>query len=231
MTRVVLFDIDGTLLASGGVGRRSMEAALLAHFGTIGPTHYRYDGKTDRQIVRESMRHAGFTDAEIDARMAALLADYLSRLEHTVSVTDHGVRTHLGVPALLDALEARNDVLLGLLTGNISPGASLKLRAAGLAPARFRVGAFGSDHEQRPELPAIALTRAEALLGHKLRGNQLVIVGDTPADIECGRGIGARAVAVATGHYSVTDLEAHSPHSAHEDFTDLEASLAAICDA
>lgn len=231
MMRVVLFDIDGTLLASGGVGRRAMEGALMEHFGTIGPTHYRYDGKTDKQIVRESMTHAGFTDADIDARMEPLLAGYLARLKRLVGTGDHGVRMHLGIPALLDALQARTDVLLGLLTGNIAPGAALKLRAAGLAPERFRVGAYGSDHELRPELPAIAQRRAAELLGHAVAGGAVVIIGDTPADVHCGRGIGARAVAVATGHFSVPDLSAHTPHAVFEDFTDLTAAMSAICDA
>ncbi|MBM3907277.1 MAG: haloacid dehalogenase-like hydrolase [Gemmatimonadetes bacterium] len=230
MTRVVLFDIDGTLLASGGLGRRSMEGALMVHFGTIGPTHYRYDGKTDRQIVRESMRMAGFGDAEIDAKMDVLLADYLQRLEHTVSSGEHGVRMHLGIPALLDALEARDEVVLGLLTGNVAPGASLKLRAAGLDPARFRVGAFGSDHEHRPALPAIAQQRAAAMLGRDVAGDAIVIIGDTPADVECGRGIGARAVAVATGHFTTEALAAFQPHAVVEDFTDLDTALRAICD-
>lgn len=231
MTRVVLFDIDGTLLASGGLGRRSMEAALLTHFGTIGPSHYRYDGKTDRQIVRESMRHAGFSDADIDARLPSLLADYLVGLERTITSGAHDVRTHAGIPALLDALEARDDVLLGLLTGNVAPGAALKLRASGLAPERFLVGAYGSDHEDRPALPAIAQRRAVELLGRAVDGASVVIVGDTPADVQCGRGIGARAVAVATGHFSVADLAEHKPHAVLEDFSDLEASLEAICDA
>jgi len=231
MIRVVLFDIDGTLLASGGVGRRAMEAALLTHFGTIGPTHYRYDGKTDRQIVRESMRHAGFSDADIDARMEPLLDEYLARLEQTITAEMSGVRVHAGVPALLDALQARDDVLLGLLTGNIAPGAALKLRAAGLAPERFRVGAFGSDHEHRPELPAIAQRRAAELLGCDVEGSTVVIIGDTPADVECGRGIGARAVAVATGHFTTTDLAAYEPHAVFEDFTDVAAAVRAICDA
>jgi phosphoglycolate phosphatase len=231
MKRVVLFDIDGTLLASGGVGRRAMEGALLAHFGTVGPTGYRYDGKTDMQIVRESMRLSGFTDADIDGRMESLLLDYLARLEQTVMSGAHGVRLHAGIPELLDALQARTDVLLGLLTGNIARGATLKLIAAGLAPERFAVGAFGSDHEQRPELPAIAQRRASELLGYGVRGPMLVIVGDTPADVECGRGIGARAVAVATGYFSATDLAAYAPHAVFEDFRDLDAALKAICDA
>jgi phosphoglycolate phosphatase-like HAD superfamily hydrolase len=231
MTRVVLFDIDGTLLASGGVGRRAMEGALMVHFGTIGPTHYRYDGKTDKQIVRESMQMAGFSDGDIDARMPALLADYLARLERTVTSGEHAVRMHLGIPELVDALEARTDVLLGLLTGNVAPGAALKLRAAGLAPERFLVGAFGSDHEHRPALPAIAQRRAGELLQRDVPGGDVVIIGDTPADVACGRGIGARAVAVATGHFTTADLAAHDPHAVFEDFTNLAAALEAICDA
>lgn len=231
MKRVVLFDIDGTLLASGGVGRRAMEGALLSHFGTAGPSGYRYDGKTDKQIARESMRMAGFSDATIDERMDVLLGEYVARLTETVESGAHGVRVHAGIAALLDALEARDDVLLGLLTGNIAVGAALKLRAAGLRSERFRVGAYGSDHEHRPELPAIAQGRASAHLGYAVQGDSVVIIGDTPADIECGRGIGARAVAVATGHFAVADLQAHGPHAVFADFTDLEASVAAICDA
>lgn len=231
MTSVVLFDIDGTLLASGGVGRRAMEGALVAHFGTIGSDHYRYDGKTDRQIVRELMRLSGFVDDDIDARMDALLADYLERLGLELVEGSRGMRVHAGVLELLDALEARVDVLLGLLTGNIAGGAALKLGAAGIAPHRFRVGAYGSDHEQRSELPAIALRRASELLGYGVVGNSVVIVGDTPADVQCGRGIGARAVAVATGHFSVADLAAHRPHAVFRDFSDIDAAIGAICDA
>ncbi len=231
MTTVVLFDIDGTLLASGGVGRRAMEGALLAHFGTIGPDHYRYDGKTDRQITRELMRMAEFSDEDIDARMAALLADYVVRLERELVDGARGIKVHTGIPALLDALEARADVLLGLLTGNIADGAALKLRAAGIAPHRFRVGAYGSDHEHRSELPAIAQRRASELLGCGVQGGAVVIIGDTPADVQCGRGIGARAVAVATGHFSVADLAAHGPHAVFEDLSDIDAAIDAICHA
>lgn len=231
MTTVVLFDIDGTLLASGGVGRRAMEGALHLHFGTIGPDDYRYDGKTDRQIVRELMRLSDFSDHDIDTRMDALLADYLTRLDVELADGPRGMKVHTGIHALLDALEAREDVLLGLLTGNIAGGAALKLRAAGIAPDRFRVGAFGSDHEHRSELPAIAQARASVLLGCGVAGRSVVIVGDTPSDVQCGRGIGARAVAVATGHFTAADLSEHGPHAVFEDFSDIDAALGAICDA
>ena len=122
-------------------------------------------------------------------------------------------------------------MLLGLLTGNIAGGAALKLGAAGIAPHRFRVGAFGSDHEYRSELPAIAQARASVLLGRGVEGRSVVIVGDTPSDVQCGRGIGARAVAVATGHFSVADLAEHRPHAVFADFSDVDAAIDAICDA
>src|SRR5450759_4382660 len=141
------------------------------------------------------------------------------------------MKVHAGIHALLDALEARADVLLGLLTGNIAGGAALKLGAASIAPHRFRVGAYGSDHEHRSELPAIALARASELLGYGVAGRSVIIVGDTPADVQCGRGIGARAVAVATGHFTVADLAAHDPYAVFEDLSDIDAVLGAICNA
>lgn len=232
MTRVVLFDIDGTLLASGGVGRLAFEGALFAAIGTRGEPSYRYDGKTDRQITRDLMRMAGFDDARVDAMVDDIIADYLRRLRDILrDGAPAGMRVHAGILELLSALEARADVLLGLLTGNVVDGAALKLAAAGIDPLRFRVGAFGSDHELRHELPAIAQGRAERMLGRRVEGASIVIIGDTPADIQCGRGIGARAIGVATGHFTVSDLAEHAPHAVFEDFTDVEAAVAAICDA
>src|SRR5678816_910607 len=121
---------------------------------------YRYDGKTDMQIVRDLMRAEGHADGLIDARMERLLADYVAGLhEELVSGVTH-VQRFDGVVELLDALEAREDRRIGLLTGNIEVGASAKLQAVGIDPTRFSVSAFGSDHEVRGELPAIAQRRA-----------------------------------------------------------------------
>jgi phosphoglycolate phosphatase-like HAD superfamily hydrolase len=136
-----------------------------------------------------------------------------------------------GVPELLDALETRDDVVLGLLTGNLRAGAAIKLTAAGVDIARFRVGAFGSDHHHRPELPAIAQRRAREELGLDVPGERVVVIGDTPADIECGRGIGARAIAVATGRYSVEELERHAPFAVFPTLADTNAVVRAITDA
>lgn len=230
IVKLVLFDIDGTILWSDGAGRRAMTAALTHVFGSAGPTDYRYDGKTDPQIVRDLMRLEGHAEETIDERMAQLMERYLSGLEAELSA---GLRTHLfeGVPELLDALEARDDIVLGLLTGNLRAGAALKLRSAGIDMCRFRIGAFGSDHHHRPELPAIAQRRAREELGLEIPGDAVVVIGDTPADIECGRAIGARAVGVATGRYTVAELESHSPLAVFSTLADTEAVLRVIVDA
>lgn len=226
--KLVLFDIDGTILWTSGAGRRAMEAALVAHFGTTGPASYRYDGKTDVQIVRESMREAGVEDAEIEARIPAVLDEYLARLVDELEAPHTTLHRFDGVLELLDALEAREDRVVGLLTGNLATGAARKLQAAGVSPHRFRLGAYGSDHEHRHELPAIAVRRAEESLGIRVRGERVVIIGDTPADIHCGRGIGARAIAVATGHYAVEELARHDPAAVFADLTDTAAVMRAI---
>ncbi|MCC6930887.1 MAG: haloacid dehalogenase-like hydrolase [Gemmatimonadaceae bacterium] len=227
--RLVLFDIDGTILSTEGAGRRAMEGALLSAFGTPGASTYRYDGKTDMQIVRELMREAGMDDAAIDERLPTILDEYLARLDRELASGELRMVLYEGVLELLDALERRADRVLGLLTGNLLGGAERKLRAVGIDPQRFRIGAFGSDHEHRPALPAIALERWRAMAnGAAHGGDRLVIIGDTPADIDCGRGVGARAIAVATGHYSVDTLAAHAPAAVFADLRDTEAVMRAI---
>ena len=224
--RVILFDIDGTLLRSGA-GKRAMESAMRQLFGTSGDPDHRYDGKTDRQIVREVLTWSGLDDATIDARMPEAEACYVEALRHELA-NGNGVRLLPGVTALLDAVEGRTDMLLGLLTGNVAEGAAAKLAAVEVDMRRFRVGAFGSDHEDRRELPAIAQQRARHLLAREVAGDALVIVGDTPSDISCGRSIGARAVAVATGRYTVSELAAHAPAAVFADLTDTSAVLSAL---
>lgn len=229
--KVALFDIDGTLLWTKGAGRRAMERALAANIGTSGPADHRYDGKTDRQIVREAMRHEGFADAEVDARMERVMANYVAELMVELERDDHGVELLPGVLELLDALEKRDDVVLGLLTGNVVHGAERKLRCVGIEFARFPVGAFGSDGEHRHDLPAIARDRASAHIGRPVRGDACVIIGDTPSDVACGRGIGARAIAVATGSFDLEALTACKPHAVFSDLSGTDAVLRAIIDA
>ena len=226
--KLVLFDIDGTILWSDGAGRRAMQRALITAFGVSGSPDYRYDGKTDRQIVRDLMRMEGHADDVIDARMQALLDDYVTGLHEELLSGATLIQRFDGVLELLAALEAREDRRIGLLTGNIEIGAGAKLRAVGIDPTRFTVSAFGSDHEVRGELPAIAQRRAREQLGLDVNGDRIVIIGDTPADIDCTRGIGARAIAVATGRYSVADLAEHSPVAVFSDLSDTDAVMRAI---
>jgi phosphoglycolate phosphatase len=211
--RLVLFDIDGTLLTSEGMGRAAMRRALGETFGSPGNPAYRYDGKTDKQIVRDVMRLEGHSDLHIDSKMEKLIEVYLDGLRSGAKSGKFNVSPLEGVVEVLDALDNREDVVLGLLTGNVEPGARIKLTAAGINPDRFRVNAFGSDHEHRPQLPAIALRRANETLGLDIAGERMVVIGDTPADIECGRSLGARSIGVASGHYSVEQLQEHDPYA------------------
>src|SRR5690242_5148654 len=229
-TRLVLFDIDGTLLLSDGAGRRAVHRALIEIFGDTGPADHRFDGKTDPQIVRELMRSIGHEDAHIDERMEALFARYVDCLREELDDPQYHAAALPGVPQLLDALAQRDDVTLGLLTGNLVDGARAKLEAVGIDPELFRVGAFGTDHELRPHLPAIAQRRARDVLGIDVPGSRVIIIGDTPADVECGRGIGARAIGVATGRYSTDELAAHGAVAVFESLVDTGAVVRAILD-
>jgi phosphoglycolate phosphatase-like HAD superfamily hydrolase len=228
--KLVLFDIDGTILLSAGAGRRAITTALGEAIGDHSAfTGIRFDGKTDPQIVSEMLSAAGHEPPHPEDRVRTLCDRYVTLLEEELQ-TAVGMRLMPGIPTILDRLEAERGVVLGLLTGNLVRGAELKLRAAGLDPSRFRVGAYGSDAAHRPELPAIAARRAEPMFGRVPSGAEVVIIGDTPADVACGAGIGARAVAVATGSYSVAELEACGPHAVFADLADTDRVLAAILD-
>jgi len=226
---LVLFDIDGTLLLSAGAGRRAIHAALAQGGVNLAPaTGIRFDGKTDPQIVMELLAAAGEPPPYDPLRVAALLEQYVSHLERDLKTHGHQARLMPGIPALLDALESDAGVLLGLLTGNVQHGATLKLRAAGLNPGRFVVGAFGSDHERRGELPKVAAARAEPHFGRVPTGAEVVIIGDTPADVHCAASIGARTIAVATGGYGVAELAAAGADRVYADFSDLRPALEGI---
>ncbi len=229
--RLVLFDIDGTILRSGGVGRVAMESALTRVFGSPGSSEYHYDGKTDRQIVRELMRLEGFDDEAIDRQMTELLDAYIGGLRSELESGTRAVHIFPGVLELLDRLEQEPLVTVGLLTGNVVEGARVKLGAAGVDISRFRVNAFGSDHEHRPELPGVAQRRAREVLGHDLAGDRVVVIGDTPADVRCGEAIGARAIGVATGRYTVDELSSHGAYAVFETLADTDAVMDRIMSA
>jgi phosphoglycolate phosphatase len=227
--KLVLFDIDGTLLLTAGAGRRAIVAALSEEVGHHPAfENIRFDGKTDPQIVTEMLEAAGQQEPRDSPRVRALCERYVEYLARELDRPTTRTTIMPGILPLLDRLEAQTDVVLGLLTGNVAQGAALKLRSGGIAPERFRVGAYGSDAAHRPELPPIAAQRAEPIFGRVPRGAEVVIIGDTPADIACGAGIEARALAVATGAYTVGDLEACRPHAVFADLSETDLVLDAI---
>jgi phosphoglycolate phosphatase-like HAD superfamily hydrolase len=174
--------------------------------GTTGdPESVSFGGKTDPQIAREILSGAGLDRAAIDEGFPTLWERYLNRLEPALET--HPMTVLPGVPELLEGLSMLDGVALGLVTGNIVGGAKLKLESARLWD-RFDVGSFGSDHEERDELPIIALGRAEERWGRSIEPAEALIVGDTPRDIACGRACAIRTVAVATGTYSAAALVA-----------------------
>jgi phosphoglycolate phosphatase len=226
---LVLFDIDGTLLSSSAAGRSAIRRAFAEQFEQLDFFEsVRFDGKTDPQIVRELYHAAGHPDPANEVSIFALLDRYLSHLEEELELRRGLVNPLPGIPSLLDALEARSEVCVGLLTGNVVRGAELKLTAAGIDPRRFRLGAYGSDHADRPMLPAIAVKRAAELFGRIPNGDEVVIIGDTPADVTCGASLGVRAVAVATGSYSVAELQEAGAHATFADFSDTDEAVNAI---
>jgi phosphoglycolate phosphatase-like HAD superfamily hydrolase len=230
--RLILFDIDGTLLWTNGAGRRAIHRALIDEMGTAGPIDgYRFDGKTDPQIVRELMELAGHPDSKSDDRITAVCARYVELLTAELAKPTQATKIYPGIKQLLAALEpyeAGSEALVGLLTGNVESGAALKLRSAGLDPARFVVGAFGSDSHYRPDLPAVAAKRAEQRTGRRFTGADIVIVGDTPDDVACGRPMSARTVGVATGFYSTAALKAAGASEVFENLGDTAAVLKAL---
>ncbi len=219
--RLLLFDIDGTLITSGGAGEWALRDAMASRFG-----------------VEEDLKEivlAGATDAKIaiallekhnlepsPANIAALLDEYIGHLESRIP--RHNGRVLPGMIELLEALAKRPEAVLGLLTGNVARGAEIKLAHYGVWH-HFEFGAFADDHHDRNELGKFARTRALERHGVEFSPEKIFVIGDTPRDIECGRAIGAKTVAIATGHYSFDELAAHSPDFLFPDFSDTARVL------
>lgn len=222
--RLALFDIDGTLLSAVGAGKRALGRALLEIYGTAGPIeHWDFGGKTDPQICHELMTEAGLATEEIQAKLDRVLACYIDYL--TQELRD--VVVYPGVYEVLDALQEVPNVTLGILTGNVSQGAELKLKAIGVSQY-FLLGAFGSDSALRSDLVDVALERAFQEVGYRFTSKEIAIIGDTPHDIRCGRHRGVKAIAVATGPYSSEELSLHDPDYLFGDFSQPEQVVAAI---
>ena len=225
--RLILFDIDGTLLRDGIAAKIAFARALRDTYQTTGPIEgFRFAGMTDPECVSEIMRLAGVDERTILTRRDECLRRYTELLAQ--EIREHqDAHLYPGVRELLERLNKLDHVLVGLLTGNVLRGAQLKLRRWNLEPY-FRFGAYGDDHENRAVLAQIALEKARALSGRSFSGAETTIIGDTPKDIACARAIGARAVAVATGTISRDALAACGPDALLDSFADHEAALRAL---
>lgn len=222
-----LFDVDGTLVTARGAGRRALTRALQAVYGVTGPVDdYDFRGKTDPRIVLDLMAAAGLPEPAVRAGLDACFEAYIAELGRLLA-DGHPVQVLPGVAEVVGALAARDDAVVGLLTGNIAAGARLKLGPTGLWPL-FRVGAFGSDDADRRRLPAVARARAQALTGRDIPYDRVTIVGDTPLDVDCARACGARAVAVATGFHPAPELAACRPDLFFTDLAEVPAVLRAL---
>ncbi len=217
--KLILFDIDGTLIRSHGAGRQTLMETLQEMFGTAGPIDsYKMSGKTDPRIITDLLTAAGISRDEIEAGLPAVYSLMTDKARAIFPRKE--MLPCSGVLPLLAALNERADVTLGLLTGNINSTAPIKLMTAGIDPSQFRLGAYGSDALDRNQLPAIAMRRAAALWGRPFTGDNTVIIGDTPADILCARAGKATAVAVASGWHAAHTLAQYQPDHLLENLSD-----------
>jgi phosphoglycolate phosphatase-like HAD superfamily hydrolase len=206
--RLVLFDIDGTLIRTGGAGEKAFARVSASEFNIPnGTARLSFSGRTDTGIVRDFFSHNQIEPSPDNFRR--FFDSYVFWLDHLLKQA-HG-RVLPGIHrALRDLEDLPQPPLVGLLTGNIRLGAQIKLTHYELWHC-FRTGAFGDDHEDRCQIAAIACQRGSRLLGETLRGQQVLVIGDTPLDIACARSIEAKVLAVSTGSYSLEELKSHQP--------------------
>jgi phosphoglycolate phosphatase len=225
MKAVCLFDIDGTLLTTGGAGQLAMERALATVFGL---DHIRGEilaaGRTDRAITTDLFREHRITASPEDWQR--FQREYLRFLPLTMQELNGRVLP--GIAALLAALSARSDIAIGLLTGNFRAGAAIKLRHFAI-DHHFGFGGYGDDHHERDDVARVALSDAVRHLRREVNPGCVWVLGDTPSDVKCARAIGANAVAVATGMFDHAELEATRPDLLFHDFTDATRLLDRVC--
>ncbi|HEX8142942.1 MAG TPA: haloacid dehalogenase-like hydrolase [Pyrinomonadaceae bacterium] len=222
--RILLWDIDGTLIRASRAGmfKDYTAPAIEGVFGTAGRlAELSVSGMTDLQIVAEALRDEGFTPRQIRERIGELRALYMREMERVTGSGEHPFYLLPGAREALEAAEAHPRYASALLTGNLEAAAHLKMRLVGLSSLFQLPGAFGDDSHDRRDLPALARDRINRHLGLELQPFQFIVIGDTPNDIACARHFGARAVAVATGRfYNAEDLHAHEPDALLHDLSD-----------
>lgn len=224
--RLVLFDIDGTILTDSGASREAFADALRMTYGYDGDlARYDFSGRTDPQITQMVLADAGFSAGAIAEGLPRLWDLYLTGLAR--NATPDRIQALPGIRSIVAALAEHEDVLLALLTGNIEPGARLKLGGADLN-RWFPFGAFGSDSADRTELPPIAVERARAFAGHDFEGEDIVIIGDSIWDVRCGVPYGATTIAVASGKTAAETLRAENPRHFFGSAEDQDGLLRAI---
>ncbi|MCI0685001.1 MAG: haloacid dehalogenase-like hydrolase [Gemmataceae bacterium] len=212
---ICLFDIDGTLLASGGAGKAALESALTEDFQVELRVKVPYSGRTDRAIVRDLL-HVHDIDETPEVR-TRLFDGYLRRLPGCLR--RHRGRILPGIDNLLAHLTARNHCALGLLTGNVRAGAKAKLGHFGLA-GHFRFGGFGDHHFDRDDVAREALASVRKEIDADVNPENIWVIGDTPLDVRCARAIGAKVAAVATGVHPFDELVEAKPDVAVRDLSD-----------
>ena len=228
MRKLLLFDVDGTLVLTGGAGVRAMNWAFEKTFGPPDALQgVPLAGRTDRAILEEAVARALPGVALDPGRLAVFVDRYLDRLRAEVAVDGPGKRVLPGVRLLLEYLAGRDDIELALLTGNFEDGARIKLEHFDLWRF-FGWGAYGGAVTDRNALLPVALAEARARGLTDLDPASVFVVGDTPSDVACARSGGARAIAVATGPYDRAALSASGADEVLEDLSDPEAFLQAL---
>ncbi len=226
MHKLVLFDIDGTLLKVEGISRNALIDSLRSVYGTSGSAQtHDFAGKLDSVIIREVMRAAGLSDEDIKRGFQAVKQTYIRLFKERV--TPAHIKMMVGIVELLECLHRRHDVTLGLLTGNFEESGRHKVALQNLNHY-FPFGAFADDAETRNALPPIAVERAFAYTGKRFKGKEVVIIGDTPHDVNCAKVLDSKAIAVATGFYTESQLQAYSPDYVFANLADTETVLDAI---
>ncbi len=223
-SKLLLFDIDGTLLTSGGAGEKALRLGFRDLFGIDDDFKtIEIAGRTDSGIARKIFERHGIEPTP--ENLTSFFDGYLHHLGLLLPQT--GGRLLPGIVSLLEALAARPDMLLGLLTGNLARGAELKLVHYGVWKF-FDFGAYADDHHDRNQLGHFARKRALERHGSEFPPDCIYVLGDTPHDITCAREIGAKAVAIATGNFTRAQLAEHAPDLLFDDLSDVEAVLAAL---